>query len=578
MKEMNILRQTRQHDGLSLSRRSILKALSASAAFVATAQVGAVAAELVPSDRAGKDPYPAAYPPAGIQPRRPANFKPVHFRYSTEELRDKFSAGEMKRAHKEMERVDRINASGAYQATWASLDTHRLPEWFEDAKFGMFIDWGPWSIPAYDPDWCMLDMYRRDKDYYEKVWGKDFTRYDFISLFTATEYDPQSMAKLAKASGMKYVIPFAKHHGGFPLWKSSYTFHNAADMGPKRDLIQPLAEAVRHQGLKFGFYFSLDEWEYPIIDEEGKLVVRMWSTSHNHKIYYTPYSSQEFDGKIPGKIPVRDFYNDYINPQAIEFIDMYDPDILWFDGDWMVGADERNSRSIIAYFYNHALGRKEVAVNDRAGSARFETIVGQAPDIPHGDFYVSENEFKFGRAPITRHNWELCSDIGSFGYNWQITKDASKSGRQVLEILVDVVSKGGNLLLMINPMGDGKLDPLMMDPLKTVGAWLTTNGEAIYATRTWKRFTQGDDIRFTESKNGVYLYAIALKWPGKSLVLNSVHAEPGSRLTMLGSADALNWHQQGDDLVIDLPDSPGRTEGQAWAFKIAQLRDQNALA
>jgi alpha-L-fucosidase len=146
--------------------------------------------------------------------------------------------------------------------------------------------------------------------------------------------------------------------------------------------------------LKFGFYFLLDEWECRLIDEQGRLAVRLWSANDEYKykgdrVGRAPYSSQEFDGRISGKVPVRDSYNDYINPQAIEFIDMYDPDLIWFDGDWVVGADERNSRSIIAYYYNHAHDRKEVAVNDRAGLARSSLlpgVPGESPDAtPHGD-------------------------------------------------------------------------------------------------------------------------------------------------------------------------------------------------
>jgi alpha-L-fucosidase len=523
----------------------------------------------------------AAQAQARPQPQRPGDFKPFRPPYSTEELRDNFSANEMARAHKEMQRVMQVNTAGAYQPTWLSLDGHELPEWFKDAKFGMFIDWGLYSVPGYAPtgypDWYMWRMiYGDTKDYHEKVWGKDFRRDDFIPLFTAAEYDPELLAKVAKDAGMKYVIPFTKHHDGFALWNSSYTFRNAAAMGPKRDLIRPLAEALHNQGLKLGFYFSLDEWEYPVINEQDKLNVRMWHTKPDStEVHTVPYSSLEFDGKISGKIPVRDFYNDYVNPQAIEFIDNYDPDIIWFDGDWIVGADERNSRSIVAYFYNHAKGRKEVAVNDRAGNVRNVLPCPQCGElqgtIPHGDFYTSENAFKSGGDGGPQHYWEECSGLSaSFGYNWRDSNENVRSANQVIQMLVDVVSKGGNLLLITNLTGDGKLDPLLADRLKTVGAWLNTNGAAIYATRTWTHFKQGDDIRFTKSKDGKYVYAIALKWPGKSLVLQSVHAEKGSTITMLGSPDPLSWHQDGNDLVIALPASSNESTESAWAFKIQQ--------
>lgn len=510
------------------------------------------------------------------QPHRPANFTPFHFRYSTADLLQKFSPEEMARAHKEMQRVDRVNNKGPYHATWASLDSHQLPEWFKDAKFGMFIDWGLYSVPAYAPtgypDWYLHRMiYGDTKEYHEKVWGKDFRRDDFIPLFAASQYDPRRLAEVAKAGGMKYVIPFAKHHDGFALWKSSYTFRDAAEMGPKRDLIKPLVDAVRKQGLKFGFYFSLDEWEYPVI-EDGKLAVRMWDTEPRFKVHEVPYSQQEFEGKISGKIPVRDFYNDYINPSAIEFIDKYDPDIIWFDGDWIVGADQRNSRSIVSYFYNHAQGRKEVAVNDRAGLVRLVPTAGEeAGTKPHGDFYTSEYAYESGKSPGFRHYWEETNGLSSsFGYNWQESNDKVRSAQQVIQMLVDVVSGGGNLLLITNLTGDGKLDPLLAERLKTVGEWLKTNGEAIYATRTWKEFRQGDDVRFTQSKDAKYVYAIALKWPGKSLVLHSIHAQQGSNVMMLGSNNPLSWHQDGNDIAIELPETPNEVPEPAWAFRIEQ--------
>lgn len=511
------------------------------------------------------------------QPRRPEDFKPFHFRYSTEALRQKFSAQVMERADGEMRRVNQVNQKGPYQPTWISLDSHRLPEWFRDAKFGMFIDWGLYSVPAYAPtgypDWYLHRMiYGDTKKYHEEVWGKDFARDDFIPLFTASEYDPELVVKTALAGGMKYVIPFAKHHDGFTLWSSSYTFRSAAEMGPKRDLIKPLADACRRAGLKFGFYFSLDEWEYPVIEEDGKLAVRMWDTEPRFKVHLVPYSREEFEGKISGKIPVRDFYNEYINPQAIEFIDKYDPDILWFDGDWVVGADERNSRAIVAYFYNRARGRKEVAVNDRIGLSRLVPTAGQDKSAkPHGDFYTSEYQYETGKDPGFARYWEETNGLSSsFGYNWQETNDKVRSTKQVIEMLVDVVSSGGNLLLITNLTGEGKLDPLLVERLKKVGAWLQTNGEAIYATRPWKQFKQGDDIRFTSSKDGKYVYAIALKWPGKSLVLHSTQAKKGSEVTMLGAKTPLPWRQDGPDLVIELPQNVDETVEPAWAFRIEQ--------
>lgn len=511
------------------------------------------------------------------QPRRPKNFKPLKFRYSTEALRKKYSDRIMEQATKLMQRVDQHNRTGRYQPTWESLDTHPLPEWFADAKFGMFIDWGLYSIPAYAPtgypDWYLhRSLYGDTKEYHEQVWGKDFRRDDFIPLFTASEYDPEFLVKVAQAAGMKYVIPFAKHHDGFSLWPSGYTFRDATDMGPKRDLIGPIAEACRKRGLKFGFYFSLDEWEYPIIRDDGKLAIRMWDTVPRGEVHIAPYSQEKNEGIISGKIPVRDFYNDYINPQAIEFIDRYDPDILWYDGEWVVGADERHSRAINAYFYNRAEGRKEVAINDRTGLCRLVPTLGQSPsDQFHGDFATSEGLYSAGKDPNYNIAWEECMGLShSFGYNWREIDDQVKSTEELIHMLVEVVSAGGNLLLITNLTPTGKLDPLLAVRLDATGAWLKVNGEAIYATRRWKHFKEGDDIRLTRSKDGRYVYAILLKWPESSLTLQSLRAKPGSTITMLGASSPIDWRQDIRGLVIDVPESMARNKpcDFAWVLRI----------
>jgi alpha-L-fucosidase len=479
----------------------------------------------------------------------------------------------MRRAAVEMARVRDINAKSRYRPDWESLDRHVLPEWYADAKFGMFIDWGLYSVPAYAPkgypDWYLYGMLFSDevRRYHDQVWGKDFARDDFIPLFTAADYDPELVARTAEAAGVRYVIPFLKHHDGFCLWPSTYTLRNASEMGPKRDLAGPLAAACRKRSLKFGFYFSLDEWEYPVIDAAGALQIRTWQVG-TETIRMVPYVAQEWQGKISGKIPVADLYNQYINPQAVEFIDRYDPDILWFDGDWIAGADERNSRTVVAYFYNHAEGRKEVAINDRMGLCRSEPTLGQPEGAkPHGDFYTNENAYEPGKAAGFRHMWEEISGLSSsFGHNWRETDKEVRSAAQVLHMLIDVVSQGGNLLLITNLTGSGRLDPLLTERLKVVGAWLKENGEAIYGTRQWTQARLGKDVRFTRSKDSRYVYAICLKWPQAPLSL-PVHAAEGGEISLLGGG-ALPWHRDPRGVVIDIPATPARPNQPAWVLRI----------
>ncbi len=252
-----------------------------------------------------------------------------------------------------------------YQPTWESIDSRPVPAWFEDAKFGIFIHWGLWSVAGWAPkkekgamypDWYELRLHTDSAfiKYHEKNWGKDFTRDDFIPLFTAREYNPEKLAKLGVDAGMKYVVPFNKHHGGFCLWPSTYTLRHAGEMGPKRDLIKPLVESCKKQGLKFGFYFSIEEWEYPIIDAQGNIKPRLWETKK------TP-SMEELEKRAGGKIPVKDFAKDYIVPQAVEFIDRYDPDLIWYDGEWTTEATDLRTYEISSYYYNPSLPRDFIA-------------------------------------------------------------------------------------------------------------------------------------------------------------------------------------------------------------------------
>ena len=231
------------------------------------------------------------------------------------------------------------------------------------------------------PDWY---EFRLDTDssfikYHEKNWGKDFGRDDFIPLFTAGKYDPGKLAAIAADAGMKYIVPFCKHHSGFCLWPSGFTQRDAGDMGPKKDLIGPIVESCKERGLKFGFYFSLEEWEYPLINENGDLVNRLWGGE------IVPYS-KELEKKSSGKIAVKNFHDDYILQQATEFIDKYNPDILWYDGEWSTSVYDLRSYDISAYFYNKAQGRKEVAVNDRYGVEND----GKWLRFRRGDFFTSE--------------------------------------------------------------------------------------------------------------------------------------------------------------------------------------------
>ncbi len=513
-------------------------------------------------------------PLAPKQNRRPDNFQPIKYKYSLEELKNNFSEKTMSLAAIQHEKVTEVNAKGKWKPTPASIDTHNAPEWFQDAKFGMFIDWGLWSVAGWAPkmekgamypDWYEFrhDTIPEFVKYHNKNWGKDFKRDDFIPLFTARDYNPEKLAKLAVDAGMKYIVPFSKHHGGFCLWPSSYTQRDAGDMGPKKDLIKPMVESCKKQNLKFGFYFSIEEWEYPLIDSKGNLQKRGWGWKKGIKPY-TP----ELEKKISGKIAVKDFASDYLVPQATEFIDKYDPDLIWYDGDMSsISAEGLKTYEIASYFYNNAEGRKEVAVNDRYG-----TLDKKWLRSVRGDFFTNEYGDMEKQAKQTTHAWEACWGISqSFGYNWQDTEANVISSKEFIDKFVDIVAHGGNLLLIVNLDGHGALPKIQVIRLKDIGKWLKVNGEGIYSTRPFTRQIDGP-VAFTRSKDNKYLYAIMKEWPGQELYLKGIKAEKGSKIEILGYNKPLDWINSGDGINVKLPtklqNEKNRPCEYAWILKI----------
>jgi alpha-L-fucosidase len=510
-------------------------------------------------------------PLAPKENRRSENYQLQKSKYSLDEMKSNFSEELMRVAASQYEKVSEVNEKGKWKPTPESIDMHMAPDWFQDAKFGMFIDWGLWSVAGWAPkkekgamypDWY---EFRLDTDsafvkYHAKNWGKDFKRDDFIPLFTAREYNPEKLVKLAADAGMKYVVPFSKHHSGFCLWPSSFTQRDASDMGPQKDLVKPIVESCKNNGLKFGFYFSVEEWEYPLINEDGKIKTRLWATKNRP-------SMEELEKKISGKIPVKDFAKDYIIPQAVEFIDKYDPDLVWYDGEWETDVNELRTYEISAYFYNQAEGRKEVAVNDRYG-----TEDGSRLRFVRGDFFTSEYHSLTDENKKSTHAWEECRGISqSFGYNWQDTEANVISSKAFIDMFVDIVVKGGNLLLIVNLDGQGALPKTQEIRLLDIGKWLKVNGEGIYSTRSYAHQVEGS-VSYTQSKDGQYLYAIIKEWPGIELNLKGVHPIKNSKIEMLGNDQNLKWINTTDGISIDLPskmqDPENRPCNYAWIVKI----------
>lgn len=440
--------------------------------------------------------------------------------------------------------------SQKYTADWASIDSRAVPGWFEDAKFGIFIHWGVYSVPSYSPtirdsvgiyDRYAEHYWRRWKennptqhyftDFHNRVFGAQTKYQDFANDFKAEMFEPDQWAKLFERAGAKYVVLTSKHHEGFSLWPSNYSWNwNAMDVGPHRDLLGALTQAVRNKGIRMGYYYSLLEWYHPLYKKET----------------------------------IRQYVEEHMLPQMKELVTTYKPDIFWTDGEWDYTSDVLESTGFLSWLFNESPVKDNVVVNDRWGK---ETR------SKHGGFYTTEYDLvhngnsagvKFERP------WEECRGMaGSFGYNRnEILEDYSTS-EELVHILINKVGRGGNLLLNIGPTADGRIPVIMQQRLTDMGAWLKVNGEGIYNTRKWEKapdVTKETSTYFT--KKGHDLYVLCTKFPAHALIIENA-GKPVS-VSMLGLPAAVKSVYKNGKLTIMPPVvTPASNPcNYAWVFKL----------
>lgn len=432
-----------------------------------------------------------------------------------------------------------------YEANWESLNKRATPQWYDDAKFGIFIHWGVYSVPAFaDPhsqigetyaEWYWNHMQNKNGPtwaFHLKHYGADFHYQDFVGQFKAELYDPDQWAELFQRSGARYVVLTSKHHEGFCLWPCPASWNwNSVDVGPHRDLAGDLSKAVAAHGLKMGFYYSLYEWYDPLYLHDGDRYV-----------------------------------TDHMIPQMKDLVERYHPWLLWTDGEWEKPSSFWRSTEFLAWLFNESSVRDEIAVNDRWGKETRET---------DGGFYTSEYAgfTKTGVSLGAAHKWEECQGMGkSFGYNRIEGVDDYKSAAELIHLLVNTVAKGGNLLLDIGPTADGRIPVIMQQRLAEMGTWLKVNGEAIYGSHSWRESSEGN-VRYT-AKDGA-VYAIAESWPGSDLTLGVPRPEAGATVTLLGSAQPVKWHESGGKMHIEVPESSEATllaSSEAYTFKLTGVQ------
>ena len=423
--------------------------------------------------------------------------------------------------------IDQVIEKGPIKDNWESLKDHKVPDWYRQGKFGIFIHWGAYSVPAFDNEWYPRNMYQKESAVYEhhlKTYGphKAFGYKDFIPQFEARKFDAAEWADLFQKSGARFVMPVAEHHDGFQMYHSELSDWCASKMGPKKDIV----------GLLGG--------------ELAKRNLVLAASSHRVEHYWFLDGGKEFDSDLPAEVPYGHLYwpsnkrpQQYqesifveapgIDPlfmedwlaRTCELVDRYRPKLVFFD--WWIQVEPMKPylKKFAAYYYNRALEwGEEVTINYKYDAFQYGTAV---QDIERGQMANAAPFFWQNDTSVAKNSW--CYTEGN----------DYKKPAEILADLVDVVSKNGALLLNIGPKADGTIPQADRDILLAVGKWLAVNGEGIYGTSPWKRSSEGptqtlegaftdtlrqpftsEDFRFTY-KDG-FLYVFALQWPDDGVV------------------------------------------------------------
>ena len=451
------------------------------------------------------------------------------------------------------------------EATWESLNQRGYPEWFADAKLGIFVHWGLYSVPAYAhetgyAEWFYRGLMEGDSgrvatlNNYIRLWepllGDQWSgrmtnvegmtvqtpkltdRYAlFVPLWRAEHWNPDQWAELFARSGAKYVLLVTKHHDGYCLWNSRYQPNwNSMATGPRRDIVGELTRAVRRAGLKMGFYYSLTEWTNP-----------------RHIWYVDPDST------------IGDYVDHYMIPQFKELVTKYQPSVIFADGEWRNTAEQFHATELIAWYYN-TVG-SEAIVNDRWGAG-----------TQHG---FRTPEYKAATKEVladTQRPWAECRGMGrSFGLNRNEPLSNYMTSDSLIRHLVKLVAAGGGLTLNVGPEADGTIPLIQQERLEDLGKWMQVNGEAIYGTRPNRKMCERDSTVFYTRK-GNTTYAICTRMPEGEVVLTGVEKpERGTKITLLGTGKELRWFWLGGKLHIRLGGLSAREIAalkSAWVFRI----------
>jgi alpha-L-fucosidase len=455
--------------------------------------------------------------------------------------------------------IEQVATAGPFQPEWASLENYQVPAWYQDGKFGIFIHWGVYSVPAFGSEKYPREMYRSENSrfgtyrHHLETYGTPakFGYKDFIPMFKAERFDPAAWARLFRKAGARFVVPVAEHHDGFAMYDSGLSEWTAAKMGPKRDIIGELAQAIRAEGLVFGISSHRAEhwWFY-----DGGRQIESDVSDPRYAGLYGPARPRTAKGQPQGQ-PDKAFLDDWL-ARTGELVDKYRPQIVWFD--WWIEepAFEPYRKKFGAFYYNRgAEWQKGVALNYKFGA--FPDRAGVL-DIERGQL-----------AEIRPHFWQ--TDTAVSRSSWGYTKNQDyKTVDSLIGDLVDIVSKNGALLLNVGPRADGVIPDEDRAILLGIGRWLKVNGEAIYGTRPHRIYGEGAkigdgymsekkrrsyssaDIRYTTGQGR--LYASILVWPKDNQVtIATLAGEKITGVALLGYPGRIAWRLEAAGLTVQLP-------------------------
>lgn len=470
-----------------------------------------------------------------------------------------------------------------FEPTWESLQTYDYPDWFRDAKFGIWAHWGPQAVPEVG-DWYARHMYIQDHPQYQhhvRTYGhpSQFGFKDIVRQWKAEHFDPVRLLTLYKQCGAQYFVACAVHHDNFDCWNSTHHRWNSVQEGPHKDIVGLWAQATRQAGLRFGVTEHLERSYSWFNTNKGADVDGPWAGvpyDGADSTYADFYFEQHGDTSRNYPDDPPEAWQRHWQARIMDLIDQYDPDLLYTDGSVPFGVV---GLEMIAHLYNRNIERRD---------GRLEAVYTLKDAAMHtgnhGEYREGIGVLDVERGVvdgIRTNPWQTDTCVGGWYYD---TRRVYKTPGEIVHMLADIVSKNGNLLLNLPPRADGTLDAQEEWIIRQIGDWLAVNGEAIYGTRPWTQFGEGPtrlasgafaereareftarDFRFTTKGNT--LYAISMGWPGDGdLLVTALAGVLVTNVSLLGSDETLTWSQTNDGLRIQAPST--KPCDYAYAYKI----------